>query len=193
MVERRPEEPRVGGSIPSWSTIFLGAIAHRESGALAARRCGVRFPVAPPFLSTTIVTLFMRVVIRAREFGRLAHLGEHLFCTQGVAGSSPASSTNLKNRLQNIPEIIPDGGIGRRTRLLTARPKGLAGSRPALGARHRTHLLAARMLASHAGDAGSNPAGCSINLAVAQLDEQRATNAKVMQVRLLSARPNSIG
>ena len=27
--------------------------------------------------------------------GRVAQLGEHLLCKQGVAGSSPATSTNL--------------------------------------------------------------------------------------------------
>lgn len=36
----------------------------------------------------------MTVSSGCKNHGGLAHLGEHLPCKQGVAGSSPASSTN---------------------------------------------------------------------------------------------------
>src|SRR5579862_7204755 len=33
--------------------------------------------------------------------GRVAQLGEHLLCKQGVGGSSPLTSTNLTNHIEN--------------------------------------------------------------------------------------------
>ena len=36
--------------------------------------------------------------------GRVAQLGEHLLCKQGVAGSNPVTSTNLFLVAKNLPD-----------------------------------------------------------------------------------------
>src|SRR2546425_2167527 len=43
---------------------------------------------------------------RVRSFGRVAQLGEHLLCKQGVAGSIPVTSTNLIPALSIIYAAI---------------------------------------------------------------------------------------
>jgi hypothetical protein len=60
-------------------------------------------------------------VQRVRSFGRVAQLGEHLLCKQGVAGSIPVTSTKslgliAKDLLLVLPAIprISDGEDDRR-------------------------------------------------------------------------------
>src|SRR5438128_731668 len=90
--------------------------------------------------------------------GRVAQLGEHLLCKQGVAGSSPATSTNhpLKNQLVVSllssrtalePTLVCSGAIG----LVTAREspvklpvEALGLRRPSAGA-DRRRAIASRV------------------------------------------------
>jgi hypothetical protein len=39
---------------------------------------------------------------RLNQFGRVAQLGEHLLCKQGVAGSNPVISTNTDSGLSSL-------------------------------------------------------------------------------------------
>lgn len=57
---------------------FMGPRSQWGDAAMALRKWRVRFPRAPLFVH-----------------GGLAHLGEHLLCTQRVTGSSPVASTSF--------------------------------------------------------------------------------------------------
>src|ERR1700730_4601200 len=46
--------------------------------------------------------------------GRVAQLGEHLLCKQGVAGSNPVTSTTISNKTRVIVEVGENAGETRR-------------------------------------------------------------------------------
>src|SRR6202035_3183996 len=45
-------------------------------------------------------------MLQYNEDGRVAQLGEHLLCKQGVAGSNPVTSTNLFSDCKTLTEFI---------------------------------------------------------------------------------------
>ena len=57
---------------------YLGYVGYKTRGLIAKRK-----------------PLKCYNVQRVRSFGRVAQLGEHLLCKQGVAGSIPVTSTNF--------------------------------------------------------------------------------------------------
>ena len=52
-------------------------------------------------LPETLLGVVVTVESSLEFYGPVAHLGEHLVCTEEVAGSSPVRSTNLRVANQN--------------------------------------------------------------------------------------------
>src|SRR5712664_2875742 len=52
--------------------------------------------------------------------GRVAQLGEHLLCKQGVAGSSPVTSTKIPSKMQ-VLVIVPTRGTFHFTLVLRSK------------------------------------------------------------------------
>src|SRR5258708_40112754 len=74
---------------------------------------------------------------KAARDGRVAQLGEHLLCKQGVAGSIPATSTNFLSNLLgervhaarafSTADGAQDGNSGRQAALGNSEPIGSFG------------------------------------------------------------------